>query len=244
MHGNGLDRDGFIEREGDLARIPEAFGPVVEGTKAAILSAFALDRLHSAYLYGSIPRGTAVPGTSDLDVLLAMHDEPTDADRVSPPGIRIADASRVRLGAHLAEGSVVMHEGFVNFNAGTLGPCMVEGRITQGSVVDAGADIGAGSSIMGTLSGGGTHISRIGKRCLLGANAGTGISLGDDSAIEAGLYVTRGTLVSLPDGRIIKAIELSGTPGILFRRHSVSGAVEAVPWKSSAFAGLNDALHA
>jgi 2,3,4,5-tetrahydropyridine-2,6-dicarboxylate N-succinyltransferase len=174
----------------------------------------------------------------------AIDKFPRMTDFVSPPGIRIADASRVRLGAHLAEGTVVMHEGFVNFNAGTLGPCMVEGRITQGSVVDAGADIGAGSSIMGTLSGGGTHISRIGKRCLLGANAGTGISLGDDSAIEAGLYVTRGTLVSLPDGQIVKAIELSGTPGILFRRHSVTGAVEVVPWKSSTFTGLNDALHA
>jgi 2,3,4,5-tetrahydropyridine-2-carboxylate N-succinyltransferase len=174
----------------------------------------------------------------------AIDKFPRMTDFVSPPGIRIADAGRVRLGAHLAEGTVVMHEGFVNFNAGTLGPCMVEGRITQGSVVDAGADIGAGSSIMGTLSGGGTHVSRIGKRCLLGANAGTGISLGDDSAVEAGLYLTRGTLVTLPDGRIVKAIELSGTPGILFRRHSVSGTVEAVPWKSSAFVGLNDALHA
>jgi len=169
---------------------------------------------------------------------------PRMTDFVSPPGVRIADASRVRLGAYLAEGTVVMHEGLVNFNAGTLGPCMVEGRITQGSVVDEGADIGAGSSIMGTLSGGGSHMSRIGKRCLLGANAGTGVSLGDDSAVEAGLYITRGTLVSLPDGCVVKAIELSGAPGILFRRNSVSGAVEAVPWKSSTFTGLNDALHA
>ena len=174
----------------------------------------------------------------------AIDKFPRMTDFVSPPGIRIADASRVRLGAHLAEGTVVMHEGLVNFNAGTLGACMVEGRITQGSVVEAGADIGAGSSIMGTLSGGGTHISRIGKRSLLGANAGTGISLGDDSAIEAGLYITRGTRVTLPDGRVVKAIELSGTPGILFRRNSVSGTVEAVAWKSATFTGLNDALHA
>lgn len=174
----------------------------------------------------------------------AIDKFPRMTDFVSPPGIRISDASRVRLGAHLAEGTVVMHEGLVNFNAGTLGPCMVEGRITQGSVVDAGADIGAGSSIMGTLSGGGTHVSRIGKRCLLGANAGTGISLGDDSAVEAGLYVTRGTLVTLPDGRVAKAIELSGASGVLFRRNSVTGTVEAVPWKSSTFTGLNDALHA
>jgi 2,3,4,5-tetrahydropyridine-2-carboxylate N-succinyltransferase len=169
---------------------------------------------------------------------------PRMTDFVTPSGVRIADASRVRLGAHLAEGTVVMHEGFVNFNAGTLGPAMVEGRVTAGSVVEGGADIGAGSSIMGTLSGGGTHNVRIGKGCLLGANAGTGISLGDDSAVEAGLYITRGTRVTLPDGRVVKAVELSGTPGVLFRRHSVTGAVEAVPWKSSTFAGLNQALHA
>jgi 2,3,4,5-tetrahydropyridine-2,6-dicarboxylate N-succinyltransferase len=168
---------------------------------------------------------------------------PRMTDFVTPAGVRIADASRVRLGAHLAEGTVVMQEGFVNFNAGTLGPAMVEGRITAGSIVDADADIGAGASIMGTLSGGGTHTTRIGKRCLLGANAGTGISLGDDSAVEAGLYVTRGTLVTLPDGAVVKAIELSGVPGILFRRHSVHGTVEAVPWKSSTFTGLNPALH-
>jgi 2,3,4,5-tetrahydropyridine-2,6-dicarboxylate N-succinyltransferase len=168
---------------------------------------------------------------------------PRMTDLVSPPGIRVADASRVRLGAHLAEGTVVMHEGFINFNAGTLGSAMIEGRVTQGSVVEADTDIGAGSSIMGTLSGGGTNILRIGKRCLLGANGGTGISLGDDSAVEAGLYVTKGTLVTLPDGRVVKAAELSGTPGILFRRHSVKGNVEAVPWKSSTFKGLNTELH-
>jgi len=168
---------------------------------------------------------------------------PRMTDFVSPPGVRIADASRVRLGAHLAEGTVVMHEGFVNFNAGTLGPSMVEGRITAGSLVDADSDLGAGSSILGSLSGGGSHMVSIGKRCLLGANAGTGISLGDDSAVEAGLYITGGTLVTLPDGNVVKAVELSGTPGILFRRHSVHGNVEAVPWKSSTFAGLNPELH-
>jgi 2,3,4,5-tetrahydropyridine-2-carboxylate N-succinyltransferase len=169
---------------------------------------------------------------------------PRMTDFVSPSGIRIADASRVRLGAYLAEGTVVMPSGFVNFNAGTLGPAMVEGRITAGSIVEADSDVGAGSSIMGTLSGGGTHMTTIGKRCLLGANAGTGISLGDDSAVEAGLYVTRGTLVTLPDGKVVKAIQLSGMPGILFRRNSVSGTVEAVPWKSGSFTGLNPALHA
>ncbi len=168
---------------------------------------------------------------------------PRMMDFVTPSGVRIADASRVRLGAYLAEGTVVMHEGFVNYNAGTLGPCMVEGRITAGSVVDADSDIGGGSSIMGTLSGGGTHVTRIGKRCLLGANAGTGISLGDDSAVEAGLYITRGTLVTLPDGAVVKAIELSGQSGVLFRRNSVRGNVEVVPWKSSTFTGLNPDLH-
>jgi 2,3,4,5-tetrahydropyridine-2,6-dicarboxylate N-succinyltransferase len=168
---------------------------------------------------------------------------PRMTDFVTPSGVRIADASRVRLGAYLAEGTVVMHEGFVNFNAGTLGPAMVEGRITAGSIVDADSDVGAGSSIMGTLSGGGTHMTTIGRRCLLGANAGTGISLGDDSAVEAGLYVTRGTRVTLPDGNVVKAIELSGMPGILFRRNSTHGNVEAVPWKSSTFTGLNPALH-
>jgi 2,3,4,5-tetrahydropyridine-2,6-dicarboxylate N-succinyltransferase len=120
---------------------------------------------------------------------------------------------------------------------------MVEGRITAGSIVEAETDVGAGSSIMGTLSGGGTHMTTIGKRCLLGANSGTGVSLGDDSAVEAGLYVTRGTLVTLPDGKIVKAIELSGVPGILFRRHSVHGNVEAVPWKPGTFNGLNPQLH-
>jgi len=168
---------------------------------------------------------------------------PRMTDFVTAAGVRIADASRVRLGAYLAEGTVVMHEGFVNFNAGTLGPCMVEGRITAGSIVDADSDVGGGSSIQGTLSGGGTHMTTIGKRCLLGANAGTGISLGDDSAVEAGLYITRGTLVTLPDGSVVKAMDLSGVPGILFRRHSVRGSVEAVPWKSSTFTGLNPALH-
>jgi 2,3,4,5-tetrahydropyridine-2,6-dicarboxylate N-succinyltransferase len=168
---------------------------------------------------------------------------PRMTDFVTPSGVRIADASRVRLGAYLAPGTVVMHEGFVNFNAGTLGPCMVEGRITAGSIVDAGSGIGAGSSIMGTPSGRGTHMTTIGKRCLLGANAGTGVSLGDDSAVEAGLYLTRGTLVTKPDGSVVKAMELSGVPGLLFRRHSVHGNVEAVPWKPDKFSGLNSQLH-
>jgi len=168
---------------------------------------------------------------------------PRMTDYVVPSGVRIADADRVRLGAHLAEGTTVMHEGFVNFNAGTLGASMVEGRISAGVVVGDGSDIGGGSSIMGTLSGGGTAVISIGERCLLGANAGLGISLGDDCIVEAGLYVTAGTRVTLPDGEVVKALELSGADGLLFRRNSQTGAVEAMP-RSGSWAGLNAALHA
>jgi 2,3,4,5-tetrahydropyridine-2,6-dicarboxylate N-succinyltransferase len=168
---------------------------------------------------------------------------PRMVDYVLPTGVRIADADRVRLGAHLAPGTTVMHEGFVNYNAGTLGTSMVEGRISAGVVVDDGADVGGGASIMGTLSGGGTEVIRIGKRCLIGANAGVGISLGDDCVVEAGLYVTAGTRVALPDGEVVKARELSGADGLLFRRNSQTGAVEAMP-RSGSWAGLNAALHA
>lgn len=168
---------------------------------------------------------------------------PRMTDYVVPKGVRIGDADRVRLGAHLAEGTTVMHEGFVNFNAGTLGTSMVEGRIVAGVVVDDGSDIGAGASIMGTLSGGGKEIVSIGKRCLLGANGGIGISLGDDCVVEAGLYVTAGTKVTLPDGSTVKARELSGQSGILFIRNSVTGAVEARPRTGEGIA-LNEALHA
>ncbi|MDX6291378.1 MAG: 2,3,4,5-tetrahydropyridine-2,6-dicarboxylate N-succinyltransferase [Kribbellaceae bacterium] len=168
---------------------------------------------------------------------------PRMTDYVVPSGVRIGDADRVRLGAHLAEGTTVMHEGFVNFNAGTLGTSMVEGRIVAGVVVDDGSDIGAGASIMGTLSGGGKAVVSIGKRCLLGANGGTGISLGDDCVVEAGLYLTAGTKVTLPDGSIVKARDLSGQPGLLYLRNSVSGAVEARPRQGEAIA-LNEALHA
>jgi len=163
-------------------------------------------------------------------------------DYVVPSGVRIADADRVRLGAHLASGTTVMHEGFCNFNAGTLGASMVEGRISAGVVVGNGSDIGGGASIMGTLSGGGKEVVSIGERCLLGANAGIGISLGDDCIVEAGLYVTGGTLVTLPDGEIVKGRTLSGASGLLFRRNSVSGAVEATQ-RSGNWDGLNAALH-
>ena len=176
---------------------------------------------------------------------------PRLTDYVLPEGVRIADASRVRLGAHLAPGTTVMHEGFVNFNAGTLGASMVEGRISQGVVVGDGSDIGGGSSIMGTLSGGGTHRVSIGARTLRGANAGIGISLGDDGIVEAGLYVTAGTKIVLADGApladggrpVVKGAELSGENGILFRRNSLSGAVEAVR-RTGVGVTLNEALHA
>ncbi|WP_213813832.1 2,3,4,5-tetrahydropyridine-2,6-dicarboxylate N-succinyltransferase [Glaciihabitans sp. dw_435] len=169
-------------------------------------------------------------------------------DYVSPARVRIADASRVRLGAHLAPGTTVMHEGFVNFNAGTLGTSMVEGRISQGVVVGNGSDIGGGASIMGTLSGGGTERVSIGERALLGANSGIGISIGDDTVVEAGLYVTAGTKVVVidktsPTQHIVKAVELSGKPNLLFRRNSVSGAVEVLD-RAGKGIELNAALHA
>ena len=170
---------------------------------------------------------------------------PRMTDYVIPTGVRIADAGRVRLGAHLAEGTTVMHEGFVNFNAGTLGTSMVEGRISAGVVVGDGSDIGGGASIMGTLSGGGTQVISLGERCLLGANSGIGIPLGDDCVVEAGLYVTAGTKVVLKgdgDDRVIKALELAGASNVLFRRNSLTGGVEAVPWKGKGIE-LNAALH-
>ncbi|MFD7625313.1 2,3,4,5-tetrahydropyridine-2,6-dicarboxylate N-succinyltransferase [Streptomyces sp. NPDC059851] len=167
---------------------------------------------------------------------------PRMTDYVAPKGVRIADADRVRLGAHLAEGTTVMHEGFVNFNAGTLGTSMVEGRISAGVVIGDGSDIGGGASTMGTLSGGGKQIISVGERCLIGAEAGIGIALGDECVVEAGLYLTAGTRVTLPDGEIVKALTLSGASNILFRRNSVTGAVEARP-NNAVWGGLNDVLH-
>ncbi len=179
--------------------------------------------------------------------VLGIDKFPRLVDYVTPDRVRIADASRVRLGAHLSPGTTVMHEGFVNFNAGTLGSSMVEGRISQGVVVGAGTDIGGGASIMGTLSGGGTHRVEIGARALLGANSGIGISIGDDSVVEAGLYVTAGTKVMvLEPGKepvVVKASELSGVSGLLFRRNSLTGAVEVLP-RSGDGIQLNAALHA
>ena len=181
----------------------------------------------------------------------AIDKFPRLTDYVSPPRVRIADASRVRLGAYLSPGTTVMHEGFVNFNAGTLGSSMVEGRISQGVVVGDGSDVGGGASIMGTLSGGGTQRVSIGARALLGANSGVGISIGDDSVVEAGLYVTAGTKVVLVDRapsadgslRTVKAVELSGVPNLLFRRNSVTGAVEVLA-RTGGGIQLNEVLHA
>jgi 2,3,4,5-tetrahydropyridine-2-carboxylate N-succinyltransferase len=172
----------------------------------------------------------------------AVDKFPRMTDYVVPAGVRVADADRVRLGAYLGEGTTVMHEGFVNFNAGTLGTSMVEGRISSGVVVGDGTDIGGGASIMGTLSGGGTEVIRIGERCLLGANSGLGISLGDDCIVEAGLYITAGTIVTLADGSTIKGRDLSGVDDTLFRRHSVTGRVEALS-RSGSWGGLNRELH-
>ena len=167
---------------------------------------------------------------------------PRMVDYVVPAGVRIADADRVRLGAHLGAGTTVMHEGFVNFNAGTLGASMVEGRISAGVVVGDGSDVGGGASIMGTLSGGGTQVITIGRRCLVGANAGVGISLGDDCVVEAGCYLTAGSKVTLPDGETVKAATLSGADGMQYWRNSVTGTLEART-RSGSWGGLNAVLH-
>jgi 2,3,4,5-tetrahydropyridine-2-carboxylate N-succinyltransferase len=220
---NGLNLDGIF---GQL--------PIVVWTTAGPMHPDAYRRLRPALQRA----GISAHGIDKFPRLL---------DYVTPNRVRIADASRVRLGAHLAPGTTVMHEGFVNYNAGTLGTSMVEGRISQGVVVGDGSDIGGGASIMGTLSGGGTERVAIGERALLGANSGIGISIGDDSVVEAGLYVTAGTKLTVvvpgEEPRMVKAVELSGVPGLLFRRNSQSGAVEVLP-RSGDGVALNAALHA
>ncbi len=188
-------------------------------------------------------RGAGGAGAGAAVNVLGVDKIPRMCDYVVPGGVRIADADRVRLGAHLAEGTTVMHEGFVNFNAGTLGTSMIEGRISSGVVVGDGSDIGGGASTMGTLSGGGREVIRVGRRCLIGANAGIGIALGDDCIVEAGLYVTAGARVVLDDGTVTKARELSGRDGVLFRRNSQSGAIEAL-LRTGSWGALNAELHA
>ena len=168
---------------------------------------------------------------------------PRMLDYVVPSGVRIADANRVRMGAYLSEGTVIMHEGYCNFNAGTLGSAMVEGRISQGVVVGEHSDIGGGASIMGTLSGGGTEVVSVGKNSLIGANGGIGISIGDECIVEAGCYITAGTLVTMPDGEVVKAKALSGHDGLLFRRNSKSGQIEAIAREGAGWQGLNEDLH-
>ncbi|MDX2815397.1 2,3,4,5-tetrahydropyridine-2,6-dicarboxylate N-succinyltransferase [Streptomyces sp. PA03-5A] len=217
---NGQNLDGIF---GLLANVAwTSIGPVPVGDIERARLAARAEGLHlSVYGVDKFPRMT---------------------DYVVPAGVRIADADRVRLGAHLASGTTVMHEGFCNFNAGTLGTSMVEGRISQGVIVGDGSDIGGGASIMGTLSGGGKAVVSIGERCLLGAEAGIGISLGDDCVVEAGLYVTAGTRVFLPDETIVKAKELSGANNLLFRRNSITGAVEVLQ-RTGSWGGLNEILH-
>ena len=182
-------------------------------------------------------------GTGPPVAVWGVDKFPRMTDYVVPSGVRIADTTRVRLGAHLASGTTVMHEGFVNYNAGTLGTSMVEGRISAGVVVGDGSDIGGGASIMGTLSGGGAQVISVGRGCLVGANAGIGISLGDRCVVEAGCYVTAGSKVVLPDGSVVKALTLSGHDDLLFRRNSITGALEAVV-RSQTWGALNAALHA
>jgi 2,3,4,5-tetrahydropyridine-2-carboxylate N-succinyltransferase len=184
----------------------------------------------------------ALRATGSAVTVFGVDKFPRMVDYVLPAGVRIADADRVRLGAHLASGTTVMHEGFVNFNAGTLGTSMVEGRISAGVVVGDGSDVGGGASIMGTLSGGGKEQVTVGQRCLISANAGIGISLGDDCVVEAGTYITAGAKLTFPDGRVVKAAEVSGQSGLLFWRNSVSGALEVRPRKGEGIA-LNEALH-
>jgi 2,3,4,5-tetrahydropyridine-2-carboxylate N-succinyltransferase len=174
--------------------------------------------------------------------VLAVDKFPRMLDYVIPSGVRVADADRVRLGAHLASGTTVMHEGFVNFNAGTLGTSMVEGRISAGVIVGDGTDVGGGASIMGTLSGGGKEIISVGEKCLLGANSGLGISLGNNCVIEAGTYITAAAKIRLPDGEIVKASTLSGANNLLFRRNSLDGCLEAI-MRAGSWGGLNSVLH-
>ena len=185
----------------------------------------------------------AIAGEAHSLTVTSIDKFPRMVDYVIPEGVRIADADRVRLGAHLAPGTTVMHEGFCNFNAGTLGNSMVEGRISAGVVIGENSDIGGGASIMGTLSGGGKQVISMGQRNLLGANAGLGISLGDDCIVESGLYITAGTKVKMPDGSIVSARDLSGQSKLLFRRHSQTGQVQAIMTDGTLWNGLNSTLH-
>ena len=217
----------------------------LEGIFAALANVVWTDRGPCSATDFELTRARLRAAHGAPPVVLGVDKFPRMVDYVLPPGVRIADADRVRLGAHLAEGTTVMHEGFVNFNAGTLGTSMIEGRVSQGVVVGDGADIGGGASIMGTLSGGGSVRVSIGRRTLLGANAGLGIPLGADCVVEAGLYLTAGTKVTVlgPEARVVAARELAGADGVLFRRNSLTGAVEALS-RTGHGVTLNASLHA
>lgn len=256
----GHIRSDFVEITIDTTEAPKGTEDVY--LRLHLLSECAVkpNEINLEGIFGLLPNvawtsaGPALPDTVEaLRGLIAEHDHhllipsidkfPRMTDYITPEGVRIGDADRVRLGAHLSSGTTVMHEGFVNFNAGTLGNSMVEGRVTPGVVVGKDSDVGAGSSIMGTLSGGGKQVNAIGENSLLGANAGIGISLGDECIVEAGLYVTAGTKVLTPDGTVVSARELSGKNGLLFRRNSQNGKVEVLETDSSRWGGLNASLH-
>ena len=256
----GLIKSDFIEIEIDIDEAPKTTEDVY--LRLHLLSECAV-KPHGINLdgmFGLLPNvawtsaGPVLPATvEELIGLIAEENTqlnvtsidkfPRMTDYVIPDGVRIGDADRIRLGAHVAPGTTVMHEGFINFNAGTLGNSMVEGRISAGVVVADGSDIGGGASIMGTLSGGGKQVISIGERSLLGANAGLGISLGDECIVESGLYLTAGSKVKTPEGDIVSARELSGKSGLLYRRHSQTGAIEAIAINAGLWGGLNDELH-
>ena len=256
----GLIKSDFIETKIDINSAPETTEDVY--LRLHLLSECAVKphEINLDGMFGLLPNvawtsaGPVLPATvealrgliaeENIQLNITSIDKfPRMTDYVVPEGVRIGDADRIRLGAHVASGTTVMHEGFINFNAGTLGNSMVEGRISAGVVVADGSDIGGGASIMGTLSGGGKQVVSIGKKSLLGANAGLGISLGDECIVESGLYLTAGSKVKTPEGEIVSARELSGRSGLLYRRHSQTGAIEAIAINAGLWGGLNADLH-
>jgi len=256
----GLIKSDFVELEIDVNAAPATTEDVY--LRLHLLSECAVKphEINLDGMFGLLPNvawtsaGPVLPGTveelrgliaeENLQLNITAIDKfPRMTDYVIPEGVRIGDADRVRLGAHLASGTTVMHEGFVNFNAGTLGDSMVEGRISAGVLVGKNSDIGGGASTMGTLSGGGKQVISVGEKCLLGANSGLGIPLGDECIVEAGLYLTAGAKVKTPEGELVTARELAGKSGLLYRRNSVTGGIEAVATSSGLWGGLNDALH-
>nr|CAA6820540.1 MAG: 2,3,4,5-tetrahydropyridine-2,6-dicarboxylate N-succinyltransferase (EC [uncultured Thiotrichaceae bacterium] len=256
----GVIKGDFVEIEIDVDAAPQSTEDAYLRLHLLSECAFKPHEINLDGVFGLLANvawtsaGPALPDTvEELKGLAAAENQhvtitsvdkfPRMVDYVIPEGVRIGDAARVRLGAHLASGTTVMHEGFVNFNAGTLGNSMVEGRISAGVIVGEDSDVGGSASIMGTLSGGGKQVISLGKKCLLGANSGLGIPLGDECIVEAGLYLTAGSKVKTPEGEVVAARELSGKSGLLFRRNSISGAIEAVTTNADLWGGLNEALH-